>query len=124
MCFGTHSRCTQQEFHSLSHFTPLTEEPKGAGVCIVVLWQYHTNVVPFVLLPSLGELQDKVLGNAAIEAELREECYTLVVAVFPVAVQYILCANRTNLSHVNPNRMPHQTKTEIVHLCKLIRDSL
>ena len=124
MCFGTHSRCTRRKFYSLSHFTPLTEEAEGAGVCIGVLWQYHTDVVPFVLLPGLVELQGEVLPNAADDTELMEECFTLVVVVFPVAVQYIDCANRTNLSHVNPNRMPHQTETEIAHLCKLIRDSL
>ena len=77
-----------------------------------------------VLLHGLGELQGEVLGNAAVEVELSEECFTLVVVVFPVAVQYILCANRANLSHMNPNRMPHQTETEIAHLGKLIHDSL
>ena len=100
MYFGTHSRCTRQEIYSLSHFTQLTEEAEGAGVCISILWQYHTAVVPFVLLPGLGELQGEVTGDAAGEVELSEERSTLVVVVFPVAVQYLLCANRTNLSHV------------------------
>ena len=79
-------------WYCLLHFTSLTE-PEGAGVCIGVLRQYHTAVVPFVLLPSLGELQGEVIGDAAGEVELRHHI-TLVVgdAGFPVAVQYILCS--------------------------------
>ena len=100
MYFGTHSTCTRQEIYSLSHFTPLTEEAEGAGVCISFLRQCHTAVVPFVFLPGLGNFQGEVLSNAAVEVELSEECFTLVVVVFPVTVQYIHCANRTNLSHV------------------------
>ena len=57
--------------YRLLHFTSLTEA-EGAGVCIGVLRQYHTAVVPFVLLHGLGELQGEVLGDAAVEAELRE----------------------------------------------------
>ena len=116
---------SQHDRFTVFYITSLTEV-EGAGVCIRVLWQYHTDVVPFVLLHGLGELQGEVTGNVAIEVELREHHYTLVVgdAVFPVAVQYILCANRANLSHMNPNRMPHQTETEIAHLGKLIPASL
>ncbi len=113
-------RNSQHDRFTVFYITSLTEV-EGAGFCRGALRQYHTAVVPFVLLPGLGELQGEVLGDAAVDVELREHHYTLVVgdAVFPVAVQYILCANRANLSLVNPNRMPHQTETEITHLGKL-----
>ena len=109
---------SQHDRFTVFYITSLTEEVEGAGVCRGVLRQYHTAVVPYILLHGLGKLQGEVLGNVVIEAELREQRYTLVVgdAVFPEAVQYILCANRTNLSHANPNRMPHRTETEIAHL--------
>ena len=125
-CFIVNAVWNSQHDRFTVFCIPSLTEVEGAGVCRGVLRQYHTSVVPYILLPGLGELQGEVLGDAAAEAELREHRYTLVVgdAAFPVAVQYILCANRTNLSHANPNWMPHQTETEIAHLGKLIRDSL
>ena len=116
---------SQHDRFTVFYITSLTEV-EGAGVYIRVLRQYHTAVVPFILLLGLGELQGEVLGDDATEAELREHRYTFVVgdAVFPVAVQYIHCTNRVNLSHVNPNWMPHQTETEIAHPGKLVCDSL
>ena len=87
-------RNSQHDRFTVFYITSLTEV-EGAGVYIGVLRQYHTAVVPFVLLHGLGELQGEVLGDDATEAELREYRYTLIVgdAVLPVAVQYIRCTN-------------------------------
>ena len=66
---------------------------KGTGSgWVATLWQYDTDILPFVILPSFRAVYGEGVGDVVVECEVVMH-HTLVFThtALPIAVQNVLC---------------------------------